>query len=71
MRKSNSQRPDTPWVAYIKQHQRHLKEYPELSQQYFYGKPYFWTGAYFVATCGGVMLEQLKAYVEQQSTPDV
>lgn len=45
------------------------KEYPELSQKYFYGKPYFWTGAYFIATCGGVTVEQLKAYVEKQSTP--
>jgi len=44
------------------------KEYPELSQEYFYGKHYFWTGAYFVATCGGVTVEQLKAYVEKQST---
>ncbi len=45
------------------------KEYPNLSKQYFYGKPYFWTGAYFVASCGGVTVEQLKAYVENQSTP--
>ena len=36
------------------------KEYPELSQQYFYGKPHFWTGAYFVASCGGVTVEQLQ-----------
>jgi putative transposase len=45
------------------------KEYPELAQQYFYGKPYFWTGAYFVASCGGVTVEQLKAYVEKQASP--
>lgn len=45
------------------------KEYPELSQKYFYGKPYFWTGAYFVASCGGVTVEQLKTYVENQSSP--
>lgn len=45
------------------------KEYPELSKQYFYGKPYFWTGAYFIASCGGVSVEQLKTYVENQSTP--
>ncbi|MGF1541104.1 MAG: XRE family transcriptional regulator [Pleurocapsa sp.] len=45
------------------------KEYPDLSKQYFYGKPYFWTGAYFVASCGGVTIEQLKAYVEKR-TPD-
>ena len=44
------------------------KEYPELSNQYFYGKPYFWTGAYFVASCGGVTVEQLKAYVEKQAS---
>ena len=45
------------------------KEFPQLSNQYFYGKPYFWTGAYFVASCGGVTVEQLKAYVEKQSSP--
>ena len=45
------------------------KEYPEQHQKYFYGKPYFWTGAYFVVSCGGVTVEQLKAYVEKR-TPD-
>ena len=45
------------------------KEYPELSSQYFYGKPHFWTGAYFVASWGGVTVEQLKTYVENQSSP--
>jgi len=32
----------------------------------FYYKPVFWTGAYFVASCGGVTVEQLKRYVENQ-----
>jgi putative transposase len=45
------------------------KAFSKLSQKYFYGKPYFWTGAYFIATCGGVTVEQLKAYVEKQATP--
>ncbi len=45
------------------------KEFPQLSNQYFYGKPYFWTGAYFVASCGGVTVEQLRVYVENQSSP--
>ena len=45
------------------------KEYPELSQEYFFGKPYFWTGSYFVASCGGVTVEQLKSYVEHQQSP--
>jgi putative transposase len=35
----------------------------------YYRKPVFWTGSYFVASCGGVTVEQLKVYVEQQSSP--
>lgn len=35
-----------------------------------YRKPVFWTGSYFVASCGGITVEQLKQYVEQQSTPE-
>ena len=35
----------------------------------FYKKPVFWSGAYFVASCGGVTLENLKQYVQQQSSP--
>lgn len=46
------------------------KEYPWLAQKYFYNKPYFWTGSYFVASCGGTTVEQLKKYVEQQATPE-
>ena len=42
------------------------KEFPCLSQKYFDNKPYFWTGAYFIASCGGVTVEQLKRYVENQ-----
>ncbi len=42
------------------------KEFSQLSQKYFYNKPYFWTGAYFIASCGGVTVEQLKKYVETQ-----
>ena len=58
-------------IANLKTYSSRLirKEYPDLSKQYFYGKPYFWTGAYFVASCGGVSVEQLKAYVEKQSSP--
>jgi putative transposase len=36
----------------------------ELSRVYF--KPVFWSGSYFVASSGGVTLEQLKQYVENQ-----
>jgi putative transposase len=45
------------------------KEFNEQVNQ-FYNKPVFWTGAYFVASCGGVTIEQLKSYVEKQNSPD-
>jgi putative transposase len=32
----------------------------------YWKKKVFWTGAYFVASCGGVTIEQLKKYVENQ-----
>lgn len=43
-------------------------EFPEQVNKY-YQKPVFWTGSYFVATCGGVTVDTLKAYVENQSIP--
>jgi putative transposase len=45
------------------------KEFANHVAQFYY-KPVFWTGAYFVASCGGVTLEQLKAYVQNQETPE-
>ncbi|MBD2347280.1 IS200/IS605 family transposase [Anabaena subtropica] len=45
------------------------KEFNEQVNR-FYNKPVFWTGAYFVASCGGVTLEQLKSYVDKQNSPD-
>ncbi|WP_026734763.1 IS200/IS605 family transposase [Fischerella sp. PCC 9605] len=45
------------------------KEFSNYLNQ-FYSKPVFWTGSYFVASCGGVTIEQLKKYVEQQSSPN-
>lgn len=36
----------------------------------FYNKRVFWTGAYFVASCGGVTIEELKAYVQNQEAPN-
>jgi putative transposase len=44
------------------------KEFPELHSKFFYNQPNFWTGAYFVASCGGVTIEQLKKYVEKHLT---
>ncbi|WP_428977190.1 IS200/IS605 family transposase [Microcystis aeruginosa] len=47
------------------------QEFPDLAAKYFDNKPYFWTGGYFVASCGGVTVEQLKKYVENQNSPKV
>ncbi len=34
-----------------------------------YSLPVFWSEAYFVSSCGGVTVEQLKRYVQQQDSP--
>lgn len=44
------------------------KEFSDYFNQ-VYRKPVLWTGSYFVASCGGVTVEQLKKYVEQQASP--
>jgi putative transposase len=33
------------------------------------GKKVLWTPSYFVASCGGVTIEQLKKYVLDQTRP--
>jgi putative transposase len=45
------------------------KEFPEQVKRFYWGKPIFWHSAYFIATCGGVTVEQLKQYVQQQESP--
>jgi putative transposase len=42
----------------------------ELIVSKTYYKRVFWTGAYFVASCGGVTIDVLKKYVQQQDCPD-
>ena len=44
------------------------RDFREHIQQ-FHQKEAFWTGAYFVASTGGVTLEQLKKYVRSQDAP--
>lgn len=38
------------------------RDNPELKQ-----RKALWTGSYFVASCGGVTVEQLREYVENQT----
>jgi putative transposase len=44
------------------------RDYPILSDTYW-GKKVLWIPSYFVASCGGVTVEQLKKYVQEQNTP--
>lgn len=41
---------------------------PKLKDIYW-RKRVFWTGSYFVASCGGVTIDVLKKYVQEQDTP--
>jgi putative transposase len=45
------------------------KEFPDQVKRFYWNKPIFWHSAYFIATCGGVTVEQLKRYVQQQESP--
>lgn len=35
-----------------------------------YWKDVLWTSGYFIASCGGVTVEELKKYIEKQDRPD-
>ncbi len=45
------------------------KEFSEEVRTVYWNKPVFWHSAYFIASCGGVTVEQLKQYVQQQDSP--
>ena len=40
---------------------------PEINQVYW--KDMLWTNGYFIASCGGVTVEQLKKYINEQDRP--
>ena len=45
------------------------RNHAEYLEKQYWGKRVLWTGSYFVASCGGVTIEQLRQYVEQQNRP--
>ena len=45
------------------------REYEDYLSKTYWKNRVFWTGSYFVASCGGVTIEQLKKYVENQDAP--
>ena len=45
------------------------RNHPEYLKTQYWSKRVLWSGSYFVSSCGGVTIEQLRKYVEQQNRP--
>ncbi len=45
------------------------RNHADYLQTKYWNKRVLWTGSYFVSSCGGVTIEQLRKYVEQQDRP--
>ena len=45
------------------------RNHPEYFKSQYWNKRVLWSGSYFVSSCGGVTIEQLRQYVEQQDRP--
>jgi putative transposase len=41
----------------------------EIEVNKTYSKPVFWSGSYYIASCGGVTIERLRKYIDEQDTP--
>lgn len=44
-------------------------KHSEYLEKTYWGKRVLWTGSYFVSSCGGVTIEQLKKYIGDQDRP--
>lgn len=45
------------------------RKFESIVSSVYYKRRVFWTGAYFVASCGGVTIDVLKKYVQEQDSP--
>lgn len=45
------------------------RNHPEYLEKQYWKKRVLWSGSYFVSSCGGATIEQLRKYVEQQDRP--
>jgi putative transposase len=48
---------------------RYLRKEFVTEVEKVYWKDVFWTNGYFIVSCGGVTVEQLKKYIEGQNRP--
>lgn len=45
------------------------KNHEEYLKSFYWKDSVLWTKSYFIASCGGVTIEQLKQYVQNQDSP--
>lgn len=45
------------------------KEFKERFERYYW-KDALWSGSYYISSCGGVTIETLKKYVQEQNRPE-
>ncbi len=45
------------------------KQFESELAHVYWGKKVVWSGSYYVSSCGGVTVERLKEYIEEQQRP--
>ena len=45
------------------------RKFESIVSKVYFKKRVFWTGSYFVSSCGGVTIDVLKKYVQSQNAP--
>ena len=45
-------------------------EFTDITKHIYGNKAVLWNESYFIASCGGVTISQLKQYIQQQDSPD-
>ena len=46
------------------------KQFEAELKQVYWGKKVVWSSSYYVSSCGGVTIDKLKEYIEEQDRPD-
>jgi len=46
------------------------KQFESELKQVYWGKKVVWSSSYYISSCGGVTVDRLKEYIEEQDRPD-
>lgn len=46
------------------------KQFETELKQVYWGKKVVWSSSYYISSCGGVTVDRLKEYIEEQDRPD-